>query len=61
MLLIRANSNGERGLHGKLVSADESQIEVLLADGSTNSISKKDTVSIKLDDFDDDFGGDINE
>ena len=49
--LIRPDENGERELFGTLTAHDKENV-VIMCDGEEKVIKKKDTVYIKLDDFD---------
>lgn len=49
--LIRANDKGEREIYGKLLGTDGKSIQIE-SEGQNISIDKKDTASIRLDDFD---------
>lgn len=49
--LIRPDENGERKFKGMLISSDGSSVTIRREDGTEAVIIKKDTVYIKLDDF----------
>ncbi len=49
--LIRPDENGERDFNGTLIAHDKENIEILSETGEESVIKKKDTVYIKLDDF----------
>lgn len=49
--LIRPDESGVRELKGTLVANEKDSIELILEDGSEKVIKKKDSVYIKLDDF----------
>ena len=49
--LIRPDESGVRELKGTLVANEKDSIELILEDGSERVINKKDSVYIKLDDF----------
>ena len=49
--LIRPNENGERELKGTLISHEKETVTVSLENGEQVTFKKKDTVYIKLDDF----------
>ena len=50
--LHRADQNGRREFKGTLISHDKDDAEIFTQDGEKLVIKKKDTVYIKLDDFD---------
>ena len=50
--LIRANDKGEKEIYGKLMGIDGNLVQIE-SEGQNMSIDKKDTSSIRLDDFDD--------
>ena len=50
--LIRANSEGKKELYGKLLNISGNIIQIE-SEGKSINIDKKDTASIRLDDFDD--------
>lgn len=50
--LIRANDKGEKEIYGKLTGIDGNLVQIE-SEGQNMSIDKKDTSSIRLDDFDD--------
>lgn len=49
--LIRPDENGEREFKGMLISSDGGSVTIRREDGTEAVIIKKDTVYIKLDDF----------
>ncbi len=49
--LHRPDENGEKEFKGTLVSNDKESVGVILENGSELTLKKKDTVYIKLDDF----------
>ncbi len=49
--LHRPDENGEKEFKGTLVSNDKESVGVILENGSELTVKKKDTVYIKLDDF----------
>lgn len=49
--LIRPDETGCRDLKGTLTAHDKENVELTLEDGTPSVIKKKDTVYIKLDDF----------
>lgn len=49
--LIRPDKNGNREFKGTLIAHDKESVTVALPDGERLVINKKDTVYIKLDDF----------
>lgn len=49
--LIRPNETGERELKGTLISSDADTVRIMCENGESPVINKKDTVYIKLDDF----------
>ena len=49
--MIRPMENGEREFRGTLVGHDKENAEIMLENGTTSVIKKKDAVYIKLDDF----------
>jgi len=49
--LIRPDENGRKELKGTLIAHDKETVELTLEDGAEIVIKKKDTVYIKLDDF----------
>ena len=49
--LIRPDENGERDLRGTLISHDKDNTVIISEGGEERVIKKKDTVYIKLDDF----------
>ena len=49
--LIRPDESGERDFKGTLVSYDSGNVTLALENGGEKLINKKDTVYIKLDDF----------
>ncbi|MCI9272929.1 MAG: ribosome maturation factor RimP [Clostridiales bacterium] len=55
--LIRPMSNGEKEFSGLLGGLEDGIVTVTREEGEELSFSKKDAVFVKLDDFDDDFGG----
>ena len=57
VLLVRAGDDGNREFRGKLAATEENAFTLSFQDGSTKNISKKDTVYVKLDDFNDNLGG----
>lgn len=50
--LIRANSEGKKELYGKLLNISGNIVQIE-SEGQSINIDKKDTASIRLDDFDD--------
>ena len=50
--LIRANSEGKKELYGKLLNISGNIVQIE-SEGKSMNIDKKDTASIRLDDFDD--------
>ena len=50
--LIRANSEGKKELYGKLLNISGNIVQIE-SEGQSMNIDKKDTASIRLDDFDD--------
>lgn len=48
---IRPNQNGERDFKGTLIAHDKESITVMSENGEQSVIKKKETVYIKLDDF----------
>ncbi len=48
---IRPDSSGERDCNGVLIAHDKDSVTLALPDGEQEVINKKDTVYIKLDDF----------
>lgn len=50
--LIRANSEGKKELYGKLLNISGNIVQIE-SEGKSINIDKKDTASIRLDDFDD--------
>lgn len=55
--LIRPLPSGEKELSGLLGGLRDGVVTISREDGEEFSFSKKDTVFVKLDDFDDDYGG----
>lgn len=56
--LIRPLEDGRKDLRGVLLGLNEDgMVGLRLAGDEEVAVSKKDTASVKLDDFDDDFGG----
>lgn len=49
--LIRPDESGKRDLKGTLVSHTKDSVEISMENGDVRAINKKDTVYIKLDDF----------
>lgn len=49
--LIRPDTSGERDYKGTLTAHDKESVTIVMEDGSEKVINKKDTVYIKLDDF----------
>ncbi len=49
--LIRPNESGIREFKGTLIANEKDSVELVLEDGSETVIKKKDSVYIKLDDF----------
>ena len=49
--LHRPDENGEKEFRGTLLSHDKDSVAVMLESGTEVSVNKKDTVYIKLDDF----------
>ncbi len=49
--LIRPNKSGIREFKGTLIANEKDSVELVLEDGSETVIKKKDSVYIKLDDF----------
>ncbi len=50
--LIRPDASGQRDLKGTLTGYDKESVAITAPDGTESVIIKKDTVYIKLDDFD---------
>ena len=55
--LIRPLDSGERELSGILGDYDDGVFDLWVNETDVISLAKKDTAFVKLDDFDDDFGG----
>lgn len=55
--LIRPLPSGEKEISGILDGLSDGVVTLTREGGEQLSFPKKDTVSVKLDDFDDDFGG----
>ena len=55
--LIRPLDSGEREFNGVLGTYENGVFDLWVNETDVISLAKKDTVFVKLDDFDDDFGG----